>query len=430
MLTGLYPHAHGLTENDGRFGGRAALGPNDWMVHREFARAGYRTAWFGKWHLDNTADAARFGFEGWSLPGYGYPYGTGAYADYLHHKGLPTPVAEVEVRGESDTPPGTRLSLTDLDDWPDYEAGALRLDGPAETHEAFYVADLARDWIARNANDPFFLRIDPWGPHPPYLVPDTFDGYFGKETDFRTPNFHSDLAHRPAHHRDYRDEWRALGYSDDDWRLLARRSLEQAALVETAMVGVVDALEATGIADRTIVIACADHGDAVASNGGTANKGGLLVEETVRIPLAITGPGIPAGHVSDAAVTNLDIAPFLLTAAGLPHAVELQGDGSATLTETNGSTARDGVMLQHYGLHQRILQRAWRTGRWKLIVQPDGFTELYDLARDPNELSNLAHDPDHAETMENLRDQLVREMIRVGDAEGKRIARSATNQTS
>ena len=430
MLTGLYPHAHGLTENDGRFGGRSALGPDEWMVHRQFARMGYRTAWFGKWHLDNTADANRFGFEGWSLPGYGYPYGTEAYADYLHRKVLPSPVAEVEVQGESSTPPRTRLSLTDLGDWPDYEAGSLRLDAPAETHEAFFVADLARDWIIRNAGEPFFLRIDPWGPHPPYLVPDVFDGYFGNEIDFRTPNFHSDLAHRPAHHREYRDEWLALSYSDDDWRLLARRSLEQAALVETAMIGVVDALEAAGIADRTIVIACADHGDAVASNGGTANKGGLLVEETVRIPLAITGPSIPVVHVSHAAVTNLDIAPFILTAAGLPRTEELHGDGSALQVQPNGSTVRDGVMLQHYGLHQRILQRAWHTGSWKLILQPDGFNELYDLAHDPNEMSNLANNSDHAATLEDLRDQLLREMIRVGDAEGQLLAKSGTNQTS
>ena len=46
MLTGLYPHAHGVTENDGRFGGRAGLDPGDRLVHQPLREAGYRCAWF------------------------------------------------------------------------------------------------------------------------------------------------------------------------------------------------------------------------------------------------------------------------------------------------------------------------------------------------------------------------------------------------
>ena len=69
MLTGLYPHAHGITENDGRFGGRAGLDPGDRLVHQPFREAGYRCGWFGKWHVDNHRSAADYGFEGFSLPG-------------------------------------------------------------------------------------------------------------------------------------------------------------------------------------------------------------------------------------------------------------------------------------------------------------------------------------------------------------------------
>tara|TARA_B100000676_G_scaffold311626_1_gene382203 strand:- start:7367 stop:7540 length:174 start_codon:yes stop_codon:yes gene_type:complete len=57
MLTGVYPHVHGLAENDGRFGGREGLNPSDWMVHRPLAESGYRCGWFGKWHLDNQRSA-------------------------------------------------------------------------------------------------------------------------------------------------------------------------------------------------------------------------------------------------------------------------------------------------------------------------------------------------------------------------------------
>ena len=415
MLTGLYPHAHGLTENDGRFGGRTGLSPEDWMVHHPFAEAGYRTAWFGKWHLDNHSDAGAFGFEGWSLPGYGYPYATPEYADYLERKRLSPPMVEVELRGESLAEAGTRWSLQDLTDWPEYEAGSLLLDGPAETHEAFFVADLASSWIKKNAGSPFFLRVDPWGPHPPYMVAQEYRCRLGEPHDFRPANFWSDLAHRPAHHAAYRDSWANLALSDAGWRLLAERSLEQAMLVETAMCTLLGTLSAVGLTDQTIVVICADHGDAVASNGGVANKGSLLVEETVRIPLFMSGPGIPVGDTVHEIVSNLDIAPFLLASAGLSGPDDLHGDDLNPLTCPSPSSTRTGVMLQHYGLHDPILQRAWRSGRWKLVVQEDGFTELYDIVEDPCEMTNLAGVPAHQATLEALRGNLFAEMTRLDD---------------
>ena len=67
MLTGLYPHAHGLTENDGRFGGRAGLEKEDWMIQHALGDAGYRCGWFGKWHVSNQVSALDFGFDGYSL---------------------------------------------------------------------------------------------------------------------------------------------------------------------------------------------------------------------------------------------------------------------------------------------------------------------------------------------------------------------------
>lgn len=414
MLTGLYPHAHGLTENDGRFGGRAGLDGSDWMVHQPFAAAGYRTAWFGKWHLDNSSDASAFGFEGWSLPGYGYPYGTESYRAYLDRAGLPPPIATVELPGESGAKPGTRHSLADLEDWPDYEAGTLILDGPAKTHEAFFVADLASQWLKENAASPFFLRIDPWGPHPPYLVAPPFrDAFAG--ADLRPANFASDLAHRPRHHRDYRTEWAGLGLDDAGWRRLAQRSLEQTALVETALGGVLDTLDAAGLSDSTLVVVSADHGDAVASNGGVANKGGMLVEETIRIPFLLRGPGIPKGETVEQVVTNLDIAPTLLGAARLKAATGLQGRDCAELLGSDEKPWRDGAMVQHYGLHQPLLQRAWRTQSWKLVLQEDGFRELYDLSVDPEELTNLADDPSFLGNRSSMQNALFAEMSRMGD---------------
>ena len=71
-------------------------------------------------------------------------------------------------------------------------------------------------------------------------------------------------------------------------------------------------------------------------------------------------------------------------------------------------------MLQHYGLHVPLLQRALVTERWKLIYQEDGFCELYDLARDPAELSNLAEDADRRSVVEDMTEVMAGEMTRPG----------------
>ena len=421
MLTGLYPHAHGLTENDGRFGGRAGLDVSDWLVHQPFSKVGYRTAWFGKWHLDNCSAASAYGFEGSSLLGYGYPYGSEAYADYLKARGLKPPIATVELPGESGASPGTRCALAELPDWPDYEAGTMLLDGSAEAHEAFFVAHQACEWLEQVGDDPFFLRVDPWGPHPPYMVAAPFKDSFADAGDLRSANFGSDLSHRPAHHRDYRDSWSVLGLDDAGWRLIAQRAVEQAALVETALCRVLDALVERSLIGHTLVIVCADHGDAVASNGGVANKGGLLVEETVRIPLLMSGPGLPSGVASEAMVTNLDVAPTILAMAGLDHANDLHGSDLQPLFGPRDAQWREGALLQHYGLHAPLMQRALHLGRWKLVVQEDGFCELYDLESDPAELVNLAQTPERKRKLDEMVEALFVEMARVGDdGEGQR----------
>ena len=169
MLTGLYPHEHGVTENDGRFGGRAGLTPDDWTFNRAFERAGYSCAWFGKWHVNNQLTARDFGFAGFAPAGYGYPYGTPEYRDYLARYGLEAPMAKVTIPGESHLKIGTRVSLLESGDWFDDVSGALTLEGSVLAHESHFVVDEARRWFAATS-DPKLVRVDPWGPHPPYLL--------------------------------------------------------------------------------------------------------------------------------------------------------------------------------------------------------------------------------------------------------------------
>lgn len=412
MLTGLYPHAHGLTENDGRFGGREGLDTSDWTIRQALAEAGYRCGWFGKWHVDNHRSARDYGFEGFSLPGYGYPYGTADYREYLDRRGLEPPLATIEIEGESDTGPGVRIDLCAAPNWYGYEAGSAILDAPAQTHEAFFVADLAARWLDSLGDESFFLRVDTWGPHPPYLVAEPFLDQIADLDPGLPANFATDLSHRPAHHRDYRDYWQSrLQLDTAGWRKMYHRALEQAVLIESALLGLLDKIDW----DNTLVLFTSDHGDAVGSNGGVANKGGLMVEATMRIPLLLAGAGLPTGETRRQLASNLDLVPTLLDACGIESNRDLHGESLMPIARRAANSVRPGLMTEHYGLHVPVVQRAWYRDDYKLVVQEDGFCELYDLARDPGELSNLAQAPGHARRLDDMRAGLRRAMLAVGD---------------
>ena len=401
-----------LTENDGRFGGRESLEPSDWMLQRALLDAGYRCAWFGKWHVDNRRPAQDYGFEGFSLPGYGYPYASDAYRQYLERNGLDDPLARVEIGGERGSRAGDEISLADRQSWFEYESGLAMLQGPVETHEAFFLSELAARWLDGPGEQPFFLRLDTWGPHPPYLLGAPFADLLDDELIDLPPNFSSDLAARPQHHRDYRDYWsRTLRLDRAQWTRLYRGALAHAIQVETALCALLDKIDL----ENTLVVFNSDHGDAVGSNGAVANKGGLMAEATLCIPLLIAGAGMPAGARREQLVSNLDLAPTLLDFCAIESAPRLHGRSLLPILREPRAGWRAGLLLQHYGLHRRIVQRAWFEEDWKLVLQPDGFRELYQLARDPGEIDNLAARARHGDREAAMEQALRAAMRAVGD---------------
>jgi len=412
MLTGLYPHAHGLTENDGRFGGREGLDQNDWMLHHSLSDAGYRCGWFGKWHVDNAYSAIDYGFEGYSQPGYGYPYGDTAYIDYLQRNNLSKPRAKILIENESGLATGTKIDLCTEAQWFDYVSGVAALETPAQTHEAYFVTDLAKSWINSVDGAPYFLRVDPWGPHPPYLLAEPFIGMLDHCSIELPKNFYSNLSHRPEHHQRYRDFWSAsVGLDEAHWRRQFQCALEHAILVETALAGLIDSVDL----DNTLIIFNSDHGDALGTNGGVANKGDLMVEATMQIPLLMAGPGIPKNGSSDLLVSNLDLVPTVLEYCGVESNQPFHGINLIDGFDNSKPPLRSGLMTQHYGLQEPIVQRAWYRDCWKLVICQDGFRELYNLSNDPDELINLALDPGYKTEVCKMERGLLAEMERVGD---------------
>ena len=172
---------------------------------------------------------------------------------------------------------------------------------------------------------------------------------------------------------------------------------------------VLDALEASPYAKNTIIVFSADSGVARGSHGLIGKQN--LYEHSVRVPLIISGPGIPAGKRTDALCYLFDVLPTL-----------------GKLCQVNGPSTSDGIEFtptlrdpEHPTRGQLMfaykdVQRAVRDSRWKLIRYPQvDRTQLFDLQADPCETTNLASQPGQAGKIAELTALLEKEMQHDGD---------------
>ena len=152
----------------------------------------------------------------------------------------------------------------------------------------------------------------------------------------------------------------------------------------------------------------------------------------MQIPLLIAGPAIPAGQTLEQRVSHLDIAPTLLDLCGLDSGRQFHGSSLTSLLGNDDSHWRKGLMGQHYGLQQPIVQRAWYRDNWKLVIRQDGYRELYDLAVDPGEMENLAADQRSQRQLESMEQELANAMRATADNETSIIATlpTPTNRNS
>ena len=176
------------------------------------------------------------------------------------------------------------------------------------------------------------------------------------------------------------------------------------------------ALKASGQWENTIIVFTGDNGLSLGEHG-LFGKQNLYEFGGMHVPCVIAGPGIPKGK-SEALVYLMDLFPTFAEIAGanLPKGVE--GKSLVPILAGKQTKVRD-VLYTGY----RNCQRAIRDERWKLIRYPlVNRTQLFDLSTDPQELSNLADQPEHAAKIAELTALLTKEMASYADASPLTVA--------
>ncbi len=416
ILTGVYPHAHGVrtNTNEPKLWPNCDIDPSLPVISQQLKEAGYRCGYSGKWHCGEKCMPSHYGFEGMDTEGYGKPYNTPEYQAYLKANGLELPHSFLTASKrpvQPDAVPDDILTIPGAT----WLGGTL--PGPAEACEPAFVAshaiDLMRDFAEdrRTNGTPFFQVAAFWGPHHPYYIPEPYASMYNPDDIELWPNFHDELKGKPAAHDRHRRSFyhEHVNFSEHDWKKLIAMYWGYCTFIDAEVGRLLDALEETGPADETAVIFTTDHGDTTGCHGGLFDKGSFMYEETYHIPLIARVPGMTTpGSRCDALVSNMDIASTILELAGVEVPEHHQGASFVPLLRDPDADWRDDLVCEFHGLRLPYYQRMLRWRHYKYVYNAADWDELYDLDADPHEMNNRIDDPALRDVADECRQRLLR----------------------
>jgi arylsulfatase A-like enzyme len=302
-----------------------------------------------------------------------------------------------------------KTPVQDFDPTGAYPKEAIRPGGKFSS-ELF--ADTAIDFLRKqSAADPFLLYCAFTSPHDPRMAPTQFTGLYQPAKIKLPPNF---LPEHPFDNGELKVRDEMLAPFPRTPEVVREHIAAYYAMVSEvdAQIGrVLDAVESSPFAGNTYIIFAGDNGLAVGQHGLLGKQN--VYEHSVRVPLMIAGPTIPRGQRSDSFVYTFDIFPTVCELAGIPVPDTVDGQSLLSPIRNPQERGRESMFFAY-----RTFQRAIRNREWKLIRYTVGGKEtlqLFHIAKDPWEKTNLAQDPAHAQRIRQLSAQLNAWQLRTMD---------------
>jgi len=388
IITGQYNHVNGAHTLAGR------IAPENQYLAIEMRRAGYQTAMIGKWHLKEEPNFDYYKV----LPG------QGSYHD---------PSFKEKTAGA----------------WPN---NVVQMQG----HSSDCITDSTLAWLKdRDKTRPFFLMHHYKAPHDMFTNAPRYDVYLEDvdipepESMWRQPDFGSIAT------RGHRDECLPfIGTSIAKrlaYQVYLKKFLRCVKGVDDNLGRLFDYLKQEGIFDETVVIYTGDQGFMLGEHDYMDKR--WMYDESQRMPFLVRYPAsIRPGQRTDAIVENVDFGPTMLDFAGAATPPYMQGRSFKSICETgreppNWKQAAYYRYWMHMAHHWNPSHFGIRTKDYKLIFYygcdmnggnqtPPGW-ELYDLKEDPREVNNVYDNPDYAETVGRLKQQLAQLRRRIQDTD-------------
>ncbi len=234
---------------------------------------------------------------------------------------------------------------------------------------------------AARPDRPFLLWLHYVNPHAPYDPPPPWDTAFLDAEAARGERLRPVSGFHGGVPRQWSVPGRTLG------GYVARYDGEIAA-VDAEVGRLIDALDASAVRDRTLVVITSDHGESLGEHGYYFDHGEDLFDPSMRVPLLVAGPGIEAGRRTDVLATTLDLVPTVLDALKVSYPPDLAGE--SLLAAARGERRPFRPRLQ--GQNDRNLLGAWDR-RFKIVAVPEDAGArfaLYDRKSDPGETRDVS----------------------------------------
>ncbi len=383
IFTGLYRRRHGFTFLTKPF--RASLAAASYPAL--LRKTGYHTGLIGKFGIESSGkllvEEERSSLDGMF-----------DHFDNFEHWGHFGPNGYFVTQ-----PDGSRRHLTDVT--ADKAVG--------------YLTERARKW----RDQPFCLTLCFNAPHAQdndprqYIGPTRFDALYRESTIPPPVNSNPEFfAALPAFLKtsEGRRRWGKRFDTPAKYQSMMKGMFRMVSGVDDALGRVRDQLKKQGLDGNTIILFLSDNGMFFGERG--LSDCWLLYEESIRVPFIVYDPRTKAKAsrkaVRDEMVLNLDLAPTLLDLAGVKEVPAMDGRSLVPLLDGPAvENWRADFLCEHLFVHEKIPKsEGVRTERWKYIryfEQKPVHEELYDLVADPHERHNLAKEPAHAGTLDNLR---------------------------
>ncbi|MFP5236694.1 MAG: sulfatase [Acidobacteriota bacterium] len=370
----------------------------------------------------------------------------------------------------------TYLKPHDVDVWREFshQGGYVPADAPPEVHEferwlknlhfnmaeepspyplttqiPYRIVTEAIDFIDSSGNQPFLLQVSFPEPHDPEQVPAPYWNMFPPETvSVRCAGPEALAKMGPRARWEFRLQQDYFPDTERHWRRYVSNYLGALRMIDDQIARLNSHLEKRNLANKTLVVFTADHGDYL-MNYGLARKGVGLYEDLTHTPQIWWGYGVKGSRSFENVFTSMaDLMPTFCEVMGadIPPGVQgrslwplLQGrvfpheefrsiytsaglgglyyeDADNVPASCAHDPRRAGSWDELNKVTQSGYQKMVRMGDWKLIYDMMGHGQLYDLRSDPCELTNLFGSPGHAEMQARLMAELAMWLIRTQDS--------------
>jgi arylsulfatase A-like enzyme len=347
ILSGLYPHRTKVVGNI-HTPGTEPLSPTLPHLGSHFQENGFRTGYFGKWHLGTPVD--RFGYDTSAI--YGPAHDEDTISEAINFIG----------NKEDERP------------W----LATVSFNLPHDVYKFVKLIEAGRRWDTSTVRLPF--------------------------------NFHDDLRGKPSAQRDFRDDDQGkplASFSEEQWKSYILYYNECVTLADGLFGRMMKALEDTGQLKDTIVVFTSDHGDMLGSHR-IPYKGPMMYDELVKVPLIFSGPGIPAGQLREQKTINTDLFPTLCELTGIDAPREIDGLSLKEVISNQEIKIRNHVVLQYYSKQNWTNPiRTLIDEKFKYNLYLSGEEELYESWDRNGETVNLAGDSHYTDIRRSMNERLI-----------------------